>query len=70
MTVASHHKFNKGKLQLTNPIAFYEELKASVDGGGGGEEALEDIYFDSSRAFDKVSYSILVAKLGKDGLDV
>lgn len=66
----SRHRFTKGKLHLTNLIAFYEELKASVDGGGSGEEALEEIYFDFSRAFDKVSYSILVAKLGKDGLDV
>ena len=68
MTLNSHHRFTKGKLHLTNLFAFYEELKASVDGGGGEEEALKDIYFDFSRAFDKVSYSILVAKLGKDGL--
>jgi len=74
MTVNSHHRFTKGKPHLTNLIAFCEELKASVDGGGGGENALKDISFNFSRAFDKVSYSILVAifvaKLEKDGLDV
>lgn len=49
----SHHRFTKSELHLTNLIAFCEDLKASVDGGGGGEEALEDIYFYFSRAFDK-----------------
>lgn len=51
-TLRTRRGFTKGKLHLTNLFAFYEELKASVDGEGGGEEALEDIYFDFSRAFD------------------
>lgn len=52
MTLNSHHKSTKGKLHLTNLLTFYE---ASVDGGGGGEKALEDIYFDFSGVFDKAS---------------
>lgn len=34
----------KGKLHLTNLVAFYKELNAAVDGGGDGVEALKDMY--------------------------
>lgn len=37
-----------------------------MDDAAGEKEALENIYFDSSRPFDTVSYSILVDKLGKN----
>lgn len=40
----SCQRFTNDKLHLTNLVAFYKELKASVDGGGDGVEALKDLY--------------------------
>ncbi|CAM5128318.1 unnamed protein product [Natator depressus] len=61
----SQHGFTKGKLWLTNLIAFYDEITGSVDMG----KALDMMYLDFSKAFDMVSHSMLTSKLKKYGLD-
>jgi len=60
---SSQHGFTKGKSCLTNLIAFYDGR--TVEEG----RAVDAVYLDFSKAFDTVSYNILIGKLRKCGLD-
>uniref|UniRef100_A0A8C3I187 Reverse transcriptase domain-containing protein n=1 Tax=Chrysemys picta bellii TaxID=8478 RepID=A0A8C3I187_CHRPI len=61
----SQHGFVKNKSCQTNLIAFFDRITSLVDKG----EAVDVVYLDFSKAFDTVSYDILINKLGKYNLD-
>jgi len=56
VTGDSPHGFTKGKLCLTNFMAFCDRVTALV----GKKRPTEDIYVDLSKAFDTVLHNILV----------
>ncbi|GAB0177314.1 mitochondrial enolase superfamily member 1 [Grus japonensis] len=62
----SQHGFMKGRSCLTNLISFYDKVTCSVDEG----KAVDVVYLDFSKAFDTVSYSILLEKLAAHSLDM
>ena len=60
----SQHGFVRGRSCLTNLIEFFEEVTRCVDEGS----AVDVVYMDFSKAFDKVPHGRLVKKVNSHGI--
>lgn len=58
------HGFVKGRSCLTNLIEFFEEVTKMIDEG----KAVDVVYMDFSKAFDKVPHGRLVQKVKLHGI--
>jgi len=61
----SQHGFVKGRSCLTNLIEFFEKVTKEVDGG----KAVDVVYMDFSKAFDKVAHGGLLQKMKMYGIE-
>ena len=61
---ATQHGFRTGRSCLSNLLSFFDEVSKSIDSG----TAVDAIYLDFAKAFDKVPHGRLLHKLEKYGI--